>query len=99
MSATVDTSARLRALLNNYSVGNDRQRTLPHLEQAADVIPKGTKIPVTFLPGETFEMRIAAAKRVKELGFPANSAHLCASVELAGGARGLSRRPATRSRY
>ncbi len=28
-----------------------------------------SKIPVTFLPGETFEMRIAAAKRVRDLGF------------------------------
>ena len=55
-------------LLNNYSI-EMTAKDVAHLEQAADVIPKGTKIPVTFLPGETFEMRVAAAKRVKELGF------------------------------
>jgi methylenetetrahydrofolate reductase (NADPH) len=55
-------------LLNNYSI-EMTAKDVAHLEQAADVIPKGTKIPVTFLPGETFEMRTAAAKRVRELGF------------------------------
>jgi len=55
-------------LLNNYSI-EMTAKDVAHLEQAADVIPQGTKIPVTFLPGETFEMRIAAAKRVRELGF------------------------------
>src|SRR5258706_16418837 len=56
------------ALLNNYSI-EMTAKDLPHLEAAADIIPRGTKIPVTFLPGETFEMRIAAAKRVRDLGF------------------------------
>src|SRR6266403_970093 len=56
------------ALLNNYSI-EMTAKDVPHLEAAADIIPQGTKIPVTFLPGETFEMRIAAAKRVRDLGF------------------------------
>ncbi len=56
------------ALLDHYSI-EMTAKDVPYLEEAADVIPKGTKIPVTFLPGETFEMRIAAARRVRELGF------------------------------
>src|SRR3982074_632097 len=56
------------ALLNNYSI-EMTAKDVPHLEEAADIIPQGTKIPVTFLPGETFEMRIAAAKRARDLGF------------------------------
>src|SRR6266446_6268405 len=56
------------ALLNNYSV-EMTAKDGPHLEEAADIIPQGTKIPVTFLPAETFEMRIAAAKRARDLGF------------------------------
>ena len=63
-----DASTRLSSLLNNYSI-EMTAKDVAHLEQAADVIPQGTKIPVTFLPGETFEMRVAAAKRVRELGF------------------------------
>ncbi|WP_447726580.1 methylenetetrahydrofolate reductase [Sphingomonas koreensis] len=41
----------------------------PQLEAAAPLIPPGTKIPVTFLPNETFEARVAAAARVRALGF------------------------------
>jgi methylenetetrahydrofolate reductase (NADPH) len=82
MSANVDAS-RLRSLLDNYSI-EMTARDVPHLEQAAEVIPQGTKIPVTFLPGETFDMRVAAAKRVRELGFlpiPHISARRLASQE------------------
>jgi methylenetetrahydrofolate reductase (NADPH) len=70
-------------LLNNYSI-EMTAKDVPHLEQAADVIPQGTKIPVTFLPGETFEMRTAAAKRVRDLGFlpiPHISARRLSSLE------------------
>ena len=55
-------------LLNNYSI-EMTAKDVPHLEAAADVIPQGTKIPITFLPGEDFPMRIAAARRVRDLGF------------------------------
>ncbi|HET9395473.1 MAG TPA: hypothetical protein VFO36_05405, partial [Nitrospiraceae bacterium] len=68
MNTSADPARQQRVLLNNYSI-EITAKDIAHLEQAADVIPRGTKIPVTFLPGETFEMRIAAAKRVKELGF------------------------------
>ncbi len=56
------------ALLDHYSI-EMTAKDVPQLEAAADIIPQGTKIPVAFLPGETFEMRVAAAKRVRELGF------------------------------
>jgi methylenetetrahydrofolate reductase (NADPH) len=68
MNATAEAVSRERSLLDNYSI-EMTAKDVAHLEQAADIIPKGTKIPVTFLPGETFEMRVAAARRVKELGF------------------------------
>ncbi|QAY61711.1 methylenetetrahydrofolate reductase [Microbacterium protaetiae] len=44
-------------------------KDVPGLEEAAQAIPAGTKINVTFLGNEDLEMRVAAAKRVKELGF------------------------------
>jgi methylenetetrahydrofolate reductase (NADH) len=98
MNAQVDTSTRLQSLLNNYSI-EMTAKDVAHLEQAADVIPKGTKIPVTFLPGETFEMRIAAAKRVRELGFlpiPHISARrLSSQEELEGYLAGLQREVGT----
>jgi len=78
-----DPHQTLCALLNNYSL-EMTAKEVPQLEEAADIIPKGTKIPVTFLPGETFDMRVAAAKRVKELGFlpiPHLSARRLASQE------------------
>jgi methylenetetrahydrofolate reductase (NADPH) len=70
MAMTTETNATqlLCAMLRNYSI-EMTAKDVPQLEDAADVIPQGTKIPVTFLPGETFEMRIAAAKRVRDLGF------------------------------
>lgn len=58
----------LCALLHNYSL-EMTAKDVAELEEAADIIPPGTKIPITFLPGETFEARIAAARRVRELGF------------------------------
>ncbi len=68
MAATTDAVKPVCALLNNYSI-EMTAKDVAQLEQAATIIPRGTKIPVTFLPGETFEMRIAAAKRVRDLGF------------------------------
>jgi len=68
MTAAKNILQRQCALLKGYSI-EMTAKDIAHLEEAADVIPPGTKIPVTFLPGETFDMRIAAAKRVRELGF------------------------------
>ena len=89
---------KLCAMLKNYSI-EMTAKDVPHLEEAADVIPQGTKIPVTFLPGETFEMRIAAAKRVRDLGFlpiPHISARrLKSQEELEGFLSGLQREVGT----
>ncbi|MGZ8805015.1 MAG: methylenetetrahydrofolate reductase [Microbacterium sp.] len=55
-------------LVNGYSLemtGKD----VPGLMEAKDCIPAGTKINVTFLGNEDLEMRVAAAKAVRELGF------------------------------
>ncbi len=92
MNADTAAKQKLGALLKNYSI-EMTAKDVPHLEAAADIIPPGTKIPVTFLPGETFEMRIAASKRVRELGFlpiPHVSARrLTSQFELEGYLSGL----------
>ncbi|WP_406005451.1 methylenetetrahydrofolate reductase [Streptomyces sp. NBC_00637] len=56
------------ALLEDFSLemtGKD----VPKLEEARDSIPRGTRINVTFLGNEDLEMRLAAARAVKRLGF------------------------------
>lgn len=55
-------------LVQGYSLemtGKD----VPGLLEAKDSIPAGTKINVTFLGNEDLEMRVSAAKAVRELGF------------------------------
>lgn len=73
-------------------------KDVPDLEHAAPWIPPGTKIPVTFLPGETIAARIAAAARVRALGFvpiPHISARrLTSRDELARFLAGLAREAA-----
>ncbi|MET9293400.1 methylenetetrahydrofolate reductase [Streptomyces sp. NPDC003077] len=62
-SSTVGTS-----LLEDFSLemtGKD----VPQLEEAAGLIPKGTRINVTFLGNENPRMRLEAARAVKRLGF------------------------------
>jgi len=85
-------------MLRNYSI-EMTAKDVPRLDEAADVIPQGTKIPVTFLPGETFDMRIATAKRVRELGFlpiPHISARrLTSQEELEGFLSGLQQEVGT----
>ncbi len=66
-TSAVDPAAALR-LLDGYSLemtGKD----VPGLEEARHAIPAGTKINVTFLGNEDLDMRVAAAKAVKDLGF------------------------------
>jgi methylenetetrahydrofolate reductase (NADPH) len=98
MTAETAAQSMLGAMLKNYSL-EMTAKDVPKLEEAADVIPRGTKIPVTFLPGETFEMRIAAAKRVRDLGFvpiPHISARrLTSQRELEGYLDGLQREVGT----
>lgn len=55
-------------LVNGYSLemtGKD----VPGLLEAKEAIPAGTKINVTFLGNEDLEMRVSAAKAVRDLGF------------------------------
>src|SRR5690625_4154938 len=54
-------------LMKNFSLemtGKD----VPGLQEAAPLIPAGTKVNVTFLGNEDLEMRVAAAKAVKDFG-------------------------------
>ncbi|GAA1466277.1 methylenetetrahydrofolate reductase (NADPH) [Microbacterium thalassium] len=44
-------------------------KDVPGLQEAAHAIPAGTKINVTFLGNEDLDMRVAASKAVKDLGF------------------------------
>lgn len=65
-TSAADATAAL-GLLNGFSLemtGKD----VPALEDARDVIPAGTKVNVTFLGNEDLEMRVAAAKAVKDMG-------------------------------
>jgi methylenetetrahydrofolate reductase (NADPH) len=67
ISPARDTAAALE-LIDGFSLemtGKD----VPGLEEAAHVIPQGTKINVTFLGNEDLDMRVDAARRVRELGF------------------------------
>lgn len=58
----------LERLLQNYSL-EMTAKDVPKLEEAAPIIPPGTKIAITFLPNEDFAQRVAAAARVRQLGF------------------------------
>jgi len=67
LSPASDPAAAL-ALIDAFSLemtGKD----VPGLEEARDAIPAGTKINVTFLGNEDLDMRVAAAKAVKDFGF------------------------------
>jgi methylenetetrahydrofolate reductase (NADPH) len=71
------------SLIDGWSI-EMTAKDVPDLERAAPLIPPGTKIPVTFLPNETFDARVAAAARVRALGFipiPHISARRIASRE------------------
>ena len=61
-------TAAERELVSDFSLemtGKD----VPGLIEAKDSIPQGTKINVTFLGNEDLEMRVSAAKAVREMGF------------------------------
>ena len=65
-TSAADAAAAI-GLLNGFSLemtGKD----VPGLQDARDVIPAGTKVNVTFLGNEDLEMRVAAAKAVKDMG-------------------------------
>lgn len=62
------TTPSVRALLQDFSLemtGKD----VDGLREAAPLIPEGSRVNVTFLGNEDLQMRVTAAKVVKELGF------------------------------
>jgi methylenetetrahydrofolate reductase (NADPH) len=63
-----DTQANLRQLLTDFTL-EMTAKDVERLEAAAPLIPPGTRISVTFLPGEEFPQRVIAAGVVKRLGF------------------------------
>lgn len=68
MAHPTPVSPQAAALVDGFSLemtGKD----IPSLEEARETIPAGTKINVTFLGNEDLEMRVAAAKAVREMGF------------------------------
>lgn len=68
MAHQTPVSPKAAALVDGFSLemtGKD----IAGLEEAREMIPPGTKINVTFLGNEDLEMRVAAAKAVKEMGF------------------------------
>lgn len=61
-------NAALSAVMQDYSLemtGKDVEA----LREAAPLLPQGTRVNVTFLGNEDLEMRVTAAKAVKDLGF------------------------------
>ena len=44
-------------------------KDIENLRAAAPLLPPDTPVAVTFLPGETLDARLAAAKEVRALGF------------------------------
>lgn len=61
-------SADVRALMQDFSLemtGKD----VDALREAAPFIPQGSRVNVTFLGNEDLQMRVTAAKAVKDLGF------------------------------
>jgi methylenetetrahydrofolate reductase (NADPH) len=66
--ANTSPTSALGRLLNDFSL-EMTAKDVEKLEEAARVIPQGTHISVTFLPGEDFSARVNAAKAVKRLGF------------------------------
>ena len=67
-SAPTAPAQRVPTLLDDFSLemtGKD----VPKLEAARDIIPRGTRINVTFLENEDLPMRLGAARAVRRLGF------------------------------
>jgi len=63
-----DAKANLARLLNGFTL-EMTAKDVERLEAAAPDIPQGTRISVTFLPGEEFPARVHAAGVVRKLGF------------------------------
>jgi methylenetetrahydrofolate reductase (NADPH) len=59
---------RLADLLADYSLETTAKQA-PEIEHASDLAAPATRIYITFLPGESLDARLAAARTVKQLGF------------------------------
>jgi len=66
-TATLDRSA-LTTLMTDYSL-EITPKDVEALQNAAPMIPQGTLISCTFLPGAEFEDRVRAARAIQDLGF------------------------------
>ena len=60
MKADLAATQKLCALLRNYSI-EMTAKDVPHLEEAADVIPQGTKIPVQTIVNNTVSVQFVDA--------------------------------------
>lgn len=82
-SSTTSPTRNLFRLLSSYSL-EMTAKDIPDLTQAAPAIKAGTRVSVTFLPGEEEAARVRAAVAARELGFvpiPHLSARRLASRE------------------
>ena len=57
-----------KGILDGYSI-EITAKDVDDLRAAAPKMPEGTPVAITFLPGEEFDARLAAAVAVRELGF------------------------------
>src|SRR5699024_8205363 len=62
------TTAGVRALMQDFSLAMTG-KDVEALREAAPLIPQGSRVNVTFLGNEDLQMRVTAAKAVKDLGF------------------------------
>lgn len=68
--ATSTPTEPAKQLVEGYSLEiTGKEKDVVGLTEAASLIPQGTKVNVTFLGNEDLQMRVAAAKAVKGLGF------------------------------
>ena len=68
MAVAIQDKAALARLFDNYSL-EITPKDVEALQNAAHMIPQGTLISCTFLPGAEFEDRVVAARAIQDLGF------------------------------
>lgn len=68
MAVVIQDKPALARLFENYSL-EITPKDVEALQNAAHMIPQGTLISCTFLPGAEFEDRVVAARAIQDLGF------------------------------
>ncbi len=68
MAVAIQDKPALARLFENYSL-EITPKDVEALQNAAHMIPQGTLISCTFLPGAEFEDRVVAARAIQDLGF------------------------------